>query len=343
MFRFENPDYLYALALLPVLLLLFIFYLNWKKKAMSRLGDASLLKSLMPEASKYRTNIKFGLMLLALALLFIGWANPQWGSKKEKVQRKSVDVMLALDISTSMYAQDMAPSRLARAQKFAEGLIEKLKGERIGLILFAGSAYLQMPVTTDYAAAKLFVRSANPNLAGSQGTVIGEAIKLARKSFESDEEDSSHKALIVITDGEDHDGWANDEAEAAQEEGIFLFTVGVGTPEGSFIPINIRGRDDYKRDNTGQPVRSKLNEDMLASIAEKGAGDYFHISEGDAVADALKKRIEQMEKRELEVRSFTEYNSYFQYFIGAGLLLSFIEFLLSYRQEGWSKNRDLFG
>ena len=308
---------------------------------MSRLGDAPLLKSLMPDASKYRSGIKFGLMLLALALLFIGWANPQWGSKKEQVKRKSVDVMIALDISTSMFAQDIPPNRLARAQRFAEGLIEKLKGERIGLILFAGSAYLQMPVTTDYAAAKLFVRSANPNLAGTQGTVIGEAIKLARKSFEG--EDGSHKALIVITDGEDHNGQADEEAAAARDDGIFLFTVGVGTSAGSFIPISIRGRDDYKRDETGQPVRSKLNGEMLAGIAEKGEGEYFHISEGDAVADALKKRIEQMEKRELEVRSFTEFNSYFQYFIGAGLLLLFVEFLISYRRVGWTKGKDLFG
>ena len=305
------------------------------------MGDSSLLKALMPDASKYRAGVKFGMLLLVLALLFIGWANPQWGSKKEEVKRKSVDVIIALDISTSMYAEDIPPNRLERAKRFAEGLIEALKGERIGLILFAGSAYLQMPITTDYAAAKLFARSANPNLAGSQGTVIGEAIGLARRSFAEDE--GSHKALIVITDGEDHDGEAQEQAAAARDEGIFLFTVGVGTPSGGFIPIIRRGREDFKRDQSGQPVRSKLNEEMLEEIALKGDGNYFHIADGQAVAKALKNRIEQMEKRELEVRSFTEYNSYFQYFIGAGLLLLIIEFLISYKREGWTKGRDLFG
>lgn len=341
MFRFENPYYLYALVLLPVLGLIFFLFVRWKKRALSRLGEPSLLDQLMPETSKYRSGVKFGILLLAFALLFIGWANPQWGSKKEEVKRKSVDVLIALDISTSMFAQDIAPNRLERAKRFAESLVDKLKGERIGLILFAGSAYLQMPVTTDYAAAQLFIRSANPNLAGTQGTVIGEAVQLARKSFEG--EDGSHKALIVITDGEDHDGEAREQAAQARDDGIFLFTVGVGTPSGGFIPINVRGREDYKRDQTGQPVRSKLNETVLAEIAEEGDGAYFHISEGEAVAEALKTRIEQMEKRELEVRSFTEYNSYFQYFLGAALLLIIIEFFISYRRSGWTKNRDLFG
>ncbi|HFA49238.1 MAG TPA: VWA domain-containing protein [Bacteroidetes bacterium] len=341
MFRFEHSYYLYAFALLPVLLLLYFIYIKWRKRAASRLGETSLVKALMPDVSKYRTGVKFSLLLLALSLLFIGWANPQWGSKREKVKRKSVDVLIALDISTSMFAQDIPPNRLERAKRFAEGLVDKLKGERIGLILFAGSAYLQMPVTTDYAAAKLFLRSASPNLAGSQGTVIGDAIGLARRSFADG--DDSHKALIIITDGEDHDGQAVAQAEAARDDGIFLFTVGVGTQKGSFIPINIRGREDYKRDQSGQPVRSKLNEEVLAEIAKKGGGSYFNISAGDAVADALQARIDQMEKRELEVRSFTEYNSYFQYFIAAALLLLLIEFLLSYRKKGWVTGKDLFG
>ncbi len=340
MFRFEHPYYLYAFAVIPALVLLYFLFLKWRKRARSRLGETSLLLSLMPESSRYRANIKFGMSLLALSLLFIGWANPQWGSKKEEVKRKSVDVLIALDISTSMYAQDIPPNRMERAKRFAEGLIDALKGERIGLILFAGSAYLQMPVTTDYAAAKLFVRSANPDLAGSQGTVIGEAISLARKSLA--ETEGNHKALIIITDGENHDGEALEQAAAARDDGFFLFTVGVGTAEGSYIPVSIRGREDVKRDQTGQPVRSQLNEEMLEELARKGEGAYFHIANGEAVAQSLKDRIEQMEKRELEVRSFTEYNSYFQYFLGAGLLLILIEFLISYRRVGWTKGKDLF-
>ncbi len=342
MFRFEHSYFLYAFAALPVMLGFFLLFLKWQKRATARLGDTSLLKALMPDASKYRQGVKFGILLLALAFLIVGWANPQWGSKREKVNRKSVDVLIALDISTSMYAQDIPPNRLERAKRFAEGLVDKLKGERIGIILFAGAAYLQMPVTTDYAAAKLFLRSANPDLAGTQGTVIGDAIELAHRSFA--DEEKSHKALIIITDGEDHDGKALEQAESARDDGIFLFTVGVGTSSGSFIPISMHGREDYKRDNTGQPVRSQLNEEMLSEIAAKGDGFYFHINDGDAtVSTALQTRIDQMEKRELEVRSFTEYNSYFQYFIGAGLLLLLLEFLISYRRVGWTRGRDLFG
>ncbi len=340
MFRFEHPTYLYALILLPVLVVLFVAYWQWRKHAITRFGDRSLVEQLMPGTSKYKHPVKFGLLLLAMALLIVGWANPQWGSKREKVNRKSVDVFIALDISTSMYADDIAPSRLERAKKFAENLVQKLKGERIGLILFAGGAYLQMPITTDYAAAQLFIRSASPDLAGTQGTAIGEAIDLARRSFQ--EENKAHKALILITDGEDHDGEALTAASQAHDENVIQFTVGVGTQEGSFIPINVGGREDYKRDQSGQPVRSRLNEEMLKELASTGGGAYFPISQGDEVATALGNRINQMEKREFEVRSFTSFESYFQYFLGAGLVLLLAEFLISYRKGKWLEGKDLF-
>jgi Ca-activated chloride channel homolog len=337
MFRFEHPTYLYAFALLPLLAVVFWFFWRWRKQAIGRFAESHLAPLLMPEASRWKHRLKFGLVLLALAFLIVGAANPQWGSKREKVKRKSVDVLIALDISNSMYAQDIAPSRLERAKKFAENLVEKLKGERIGLVFFAGSAYLQMPVTTDYAAAEIFLRSASPELAASQGTAIGEAIGVARRAFQS-EENKSHKALIVITDGEDHDGEAIAEAENAKEEGIIQFTVGVGTAEGSFIPMKVGGREDYKRDENGQPVRSKLNEAMLADLAQKGGGTYFHISDGEA----LQTRIDQMEKQELEVRAFSSYNSYFQWFVFIGLGLLVAEWLVSWKRHRL-EGKDMFG
>lgn len=340
MFQFEHLEFRWALAALPLLLTVFFLFLSWRKKAMARLGEARLVGALMPDFSKYKHSIKFGLLLLALAFLVVGWMNPQWGTKQEKAKRKSVDVIIALDISTSMLAEDIPPSRLERAKRFAEDLAERIKSENIGIVLFAGSAYLQTPITDDIAAAKVVFRSANPDQAGTQGTVIGEAIDRARRSFR--QEDESHKALIVITDGEDHDVNAIEQAQGARDDGIFIFTIGVGTPEGSFIPVTIGGRSDYKRDRNGEPVRSRLNEEALAEIAKAGDGDYFNIANGEAVIDALQKRIDQMEKRELEVRSFTSYNSYFQYFLGVAALLLLIEFLISYRKEKWMEGKDIF-
>ena len=337
---FEHPEYAYALLLLPVLFGLFLLFMGWRKKAFARLGEARLVRSLMPGLSKYKHQIKFALLAGALLFTIIGWMNPQMGAQVEKAQRRSVDVIIAFDISTSMLAEDVPPSRLARAQRFAENLVERLKGERIGLVVFAGSAFLQTPITTDYAAVQLSLRSAHPDQAGTQGTVIGDAISMARKSFPRDDE--AHRALILITDGEDHDGSAVEQAEAAREEGVILYTVGAGTLEGSFIPITVRGRSDYKRDQNGEPVRSRLNEDDLIAIAEAGDGSYFNIEDSGDVAAALQSRIDQMEKRELEVQTFSSYKSYFQYFLAVAVLLLIIEFLVSYRKEKWMEGRDIF-
>ncbi len=340
MFRFEHPYYLYALGLIPILILLYVLYAIWRRSALQRFGENPLVAQLSPGVSKYKRGIKFSLLLLAFVFLVVGWANPQWGSKRDKVKRKSVDVLIALDISNSMYAEDIAPNRMERAKKFAENLVEKLKGDRIGLILFAGGAYLQMPITTDYAAAELFIRSASPDLAGTQGTAIADAINLARRNFVND--DKSHKALVIITDGEDHDGEALEAAAQAREVGLIQFTVGVGTTEGAFIPMTIGGRQDYKRDRNGQPVRSRLNEEMMKELAAKGGGDYFPISQGEGVASALQKQIDLLEKKELEVRAFTSYESYFQYFLGAAMLLLLLEFVISYRREKWLEGKDIF-
>lgn len=317
-----------------------MLYWRWRKRAFSRLGDSRLVALLMPDASRWKQQAKWALLLTAVAFLAIGWANPQWGNKREQAKRKSVDVVIALDISNSMYADDLPPNRLERAKKFAEILVEKLKGERIGLVLFAGGAFLQMPLTTDYGATTMFLQSASPELAGTQGTAIAEAIRVAQRSFPPD--DKSHKALVLITDGEDHDGDAEKAAAEAREQGVIQFTVGVGTSEGGFIPMKIRGLEDYKRDEQGEPVRSKLNEAMLEQLAEAGDGEYYPIGRGDAVAEALRKRIDQLEKKELEVRAFSAYESYFQYFILVGLLLLAAEFMLSYRKGKWLDGADIF-
>jgi len=341
MFRFEHIDHLYLLIAIPVLLVCFILAWQWRKKRVSEFADAHLLEQLTPGLSKYKDKVKFGVLLLALAVLTIGWANPQWGSKKEKVMVKSVDVFIALDISDSMLAEDVPPSRMERSRKFAQDLIDKMKGDRIGLILFAGDAYLQVPLTHDYSYLKNMLRSASPKLAGSQGTAIGESVNMAINSY-PEEEDGAHKALVVITDGENHEGQADEAVQRAQEEGVLTFTVGVGTSEGAFIPIQIGQRTQFKRDKSGNPVKTSLNENMLRSLANTGGGNYFNLRNGDQVLSALRTKIDKLEKREVEQRSFTDFESYFQYFIAAGLFLLIIEFLISFRQSTWLKGKDIY-
>lgn len=341
MFRFEHPAYLYALAFLPLLSVAFFLYWRWRKRAIERFGQTSLVLRLMPEASRWKHSLKFGLLLLALSFLVVGWANPQWGIKREKAQRKSTDVFIALDISNSMLAEDVPPNRLERAKKFAEDLVEKLKGNRIGVILFAGGAYLQMPLTTDYAAAEIFLRSASTDLAGTQGTAIGEAVQLAHRSFQQDDK-KAHKALILLTDGEDHEGDATEIVKKARENGILLFTVAVGTPAGGFIPVNYGNRQDYKRDNAGKPIRTKVNEPMLKALAQAGGGEHFNIERSEQVITALRERIDKMEKQELEARSFSDYESHFQVFVLIALALLVLEFLISFKKEKWLEGRDIF-
>ena len=290
--------------------------------------------------SRYKHGLKFGLLLFALSFLIIAWANPQWGTKKEKVKRKSADVFIALDISESMLAQDISPNRLERAKKFAQGLAQELRGERTGFIIFAGNAYLQMPLTTDYAAAELFIKSANTQQAPSQGTAISDAIDLAERAFEP--ENQHHKALVIITDGETHDQEAIERAVQANENGLMIFTVGVGTPDGGYIPLVYSGRSGFKVDEKGEYVRTKLNENMLAELAAAGSGSYYNLSEGDQIIPALRERIDQLEKREFEQRSFNEFESYFQYFIALGLLFLLIEFIISYRKNRWLGDKDIF-
>lgn len=333
MLRFEYSEHLYALALLPVLLL--FFWLAWRsrRQAIRRFGDSRLMEQLMPEVSPFKHYLKFGLLLLAIALLAIGWANPQYGAKLVKYKRKSVDVFIAFDVSQSMLAQDISPSRLGRASRFAQNLVEGLRSERLGLILFAGNAYVQSPVTEDFNAIILALRSANPDMISNQGTNLSEAIALAEQSFE--ENNKSHKALIIITDGENHYEGALARAAEARENGMLIFTVGVGTEQGSFIPVMEGGREGYKRDQSGNPVTSRLNEAVLRQMAEAGGGSYFNLNGGSQrVLDALKSRIDEMEKRELEQRVFSEYNSYFQWFVGLAILALLLEFVISYRRDG---------
>ena len=318
MFRFEHIDHLWFLAgVVPLIILLYLAW-HWRQAQGRKMGDYALIRSLSQNNFPYLHKWLNILTITIFLMLIIAWANPQWGAKRQKVNAKSADIFIALDISNSMYCQDVAPSRMDQAKRFALQLTKKLKGERIGLILFAGNAYLQMPLTNDYAAAQLFIQSANPGLAGTQGTAIGEAIKKASDGFNGHEQ--FHPVMVVISDGEDHDAEALSLAKAAHEEGMIIFSVGVGTAQGSFIPIQVRGNEDWKRDAQGQPVRTKLNETLLRALAEEGGGTYFYLNNSTNIIEEIDKKVDAMEKQEFEERSFTEYESYYQLFLGIGIL-----------------------
>jgi Ca-activated chloride channel family protein len=333
MFKIEEISYLLYLLALPVLGFLFYGLMQWKKANIKKLGDRLLVQRLFPTYSKYRVWAKFIVFTLALGMFIIALANPQFGGRKEKVQAKSSDVFIALDISTSMLAEDITPSRLERSKRFASRLIRSLRGERIGLILFAGNAYLQMPLTQDYAASELFVSAASTSQAGTQGTSFANAINMSIDAFEPGVD--NQKALIIISDGEDHEEDAIDAATKADGENIVIYTVAVGTKEGGYIPIKNRGREEYKLDENGQPVISKVNFEILADIAQQTDGKFYTIEQENSVLKDIKTQIDRLQKKEVEQESFIDFNSYFQYFLFAGIFLLIFELLIS--EKKWKE------
>jgi len=341
MFRFEHQNYLYWLLSIVLFVGLFLWAWQQKKRMLSRFGDTHLVQQLIVGYSNFKYTFKFILLLLTIAVIVIAWANPQWGSKLEKVEATATDVIFALDISYSMLAEDVPPSRMDRAKRFTEEMVEALKGERMGLIVFAGNAYLQTPLTSDYAAVSISIKSANPYQATTQGTAIGDAIEMAEKSFEDGK--SKGRALVIISDGETHDTDVQTKAEEARKKGMLIFTIGVGTEIGSFIPIEINGRVDYKQDLNGEPVRTKVNEAALAAIAKAADGKYFNLLEGSSsVLQTLQSEISKLERRKVEQRSFEQYESYFQYFVALAMVLLLLEFIIPYRKSKFAEGRDLF-
>jgi Ca-activated chloride channel family protein len=341
MLRFENIELLYALLLIPVMLIIFLAMMQWRKHALQRFGQTHVIGRLMPESSNLRLVYKFIFFILAYSLFIIGIANPQTGSRLEKVQRRGIDIMVALDVSNSMLAQDIQPDRLSRAKQAISRLIDKLEGDRIGIIIFAGKAYTQLPITTDYAAAKLFLSSISTKIVPSQGTAIGEAISMAIGSFDDEEH---NKAIIVITDGEDHESDAIEEAKAASEKGITVYTIGMGLPEGTPIPLynDYNQQIGFKKDRQGQTIITKLNETMLQQIASAGNGIYVRANNTEAGLSKVMDQINEIEESEIETKMFSDYEDQFQYFMAFGLLFLITEFMLFERKSRWFRRFKLF-
>ncbi len=327
MFRFEHISYLQGLWLIPVLLIIFYWSYNRSKFKLNKLGQIEMLQRLMPKWNPKRIWTKHLFFCLAMVCLFIAYANPQWGYKKSKATAKSTDIYFALDISQSMLAKDVSPSRLERSKKFLLELLKELRTERIGLILFAGDAYIQVPLTQDHAAVEMFIKSANTGKSSRQGTAIGQAIELAKQSIEG-EEDNYKKCLILITDGENHESEFLEAAKQALEQGMITYSIGVGTEEGDYVQIIERGYTRYKKDESGNPVRTKLNPQLIKDIALSGGGLSFVLNDDKAIAEKIKTDVEKLEKREMEQNAFKEYHSYFQYFLLAALLFLILEFVI---------------
>lgn len=340
LFRFANPDYLYLLLLLPVLVLLFILEVLRRKKALSRLGNPALVEGLMPEMSTARPILKFSLLLISVTMLIIALARPQFGSKLEEVKKEGVEVMIALDVSNSMLAEDIQPDRLTRAKQALSRLIDNLDNDKIGLIVFAGDAYTQIPITTDYISAKMFLSTINPDMVPKQGTAIGSAIDLGMRSFSPGEGKS--KAMIIITDGENHEDDPVEKAGEAAKAGIVIHTIGIGSTEGVPLPVTVNGRKDYLKDIDGNTVISKLDEDILRKIAIAGNGSYVRASNSNIGLDQIFAEIKNMKKQELESKMYTEYNDQFQIFAGIALLLLLIDFTVMERKNRMLANIRLF-
>jgi Ca-activated chloride channel family protein len=338
MFRFGHPEYLYLLLLIPLLSFMQLFFAAQKKKAFKRFGNPELIAHLMPDASFIRPVVKFYLILLSLIALIFTLAAPQFGTRLQTVQRKGIEIMVDLDVSNSMNANDIEPTRLERAKQAISRLTDRMKNDRIGLIVFAGQAYVQLPITSDYASAKMFLAAVNTNVVPVQGTAIGAAINLAVSSFSPQED--VNRAIIVITDGENHEDDAMEAAKLAAEKGIAVYTVGMGTQKGGPIPQG--GQGNFLLDRDGNVIITKLNEEMLGQIALSGKGEYIPANNIRVGINSLMDKLEELEKSELESKVYTEFEDQYQYFALLVLLILLADFLILERKNRLLKNIDLF-
>lgn len=308
MFRFEDPIYLYALVLIPVLALIRWWMVIRQRKQLRRFGDMELVRQLMPDVSRYRPLVKFCLLLTALALLIVLLARPQMGTRISHEKRTGIETIIALDISNSMLAEDVAPSRLDRAKMMVENLVDNFTNDKIGLIVFAGEAFVQLPITSDFVSAKMFLSSIEPSMIETQGTDIAAAVTMATHSFT--QEEGVGKAIIVITDGEDHEGGAMEAAQEAKDNGMRVYMLGVGSTKGA--PIPIAGSNDYMKDNTGETVMSALNEDMCKQIAQAGGGAYIHVENNSNAQEQLNHELDKLAKKEISSTVYSDYDEQFQ-------------------------------
>jgi Ca-activated chloride channel family protein len=333
-FRFENELYLQALWLLFLVGGLWWMGIAFRKKAIRKLGEQQQIMKLAPQYSFRRPLVKGFFVMLGFAFLVIGLANPQFGAKLETVQREGVEIIFAIDVSNSMLAEDIRPNRLENAVRSISLILRRLSNDRVGLIVFAGEAYVQLPVTADFQAANMFLKGISTDIVPVQGTAIGKALELAIRSFSQDE--AKNKTIVVITDGEDHEENAIEMAKKAAAQGIVVHTIGMGLAQGAPIPVKLaNGQTDYRKDREGKIVITKLNEGMLQQIADAGQGSYVRASNSSSSVDLIYRKIQEMEKQSYEAKVYSDYESWFQWFLGAAAMCLMLETVIASKKNKW--------
>ncbi|MAX70472.1 MAG: BatB protein [Flavobacteriaceae bacterium] len=341
MFRFDEKIWFWTLLVIPVIILLFIMLQIWRRSAQKKFADSLLLKRLSPNQSTFKSVLKILVLCGAFACLSLALVNPKIGTKLETVRSQGVDIVFAVDVSKSMLAEDIAPNRLDKSKQLVTQIINSLTSDRVGIIAYAGKAFPQLPITTDYASAKMFLQNMNTDMLSSQGTAISEAIQLAKTYY--DDEEQTNRILIIISDGEDHDGEAIDVAEEANEEGIRILTVGVGDVKGGPIPIKRNGVVlNYKKDSKGETVITRLDETTLKEIASEANGVYVNGRNTNEVVTAIKDVLDKTDKTEFESKQIADFKDQFQWFLALGILLLFVDIFFLERKTAWLKKLNLF-
>ncbi len=337
----EEKIWFWTLLIIPCILVLFLWLQIWKKRTQQKFANASTLNRLSPNKSTFKPILKIVLICLAFASLSVALVNPKNGTKLETVKREGIDIVFAVDVSKSMLAEDIAPNRLDKSKQLVTQIINNLASDRVGIIAYAGKAFPQLPITTDYASAKMFLNNMNTNMLSSQGTAIGEAIKLSKTYF--DNQDQTNRVLVIISDGEDHGAEAIEMAKQASEEGIRIFTIGVGDVKGGPIPIKERGVISYyKKDNRGETVITHLNETTLKDIAGEAKGAYINGKSTADVVSTIRTILNKMDKTEFEAKQFADFKDQFQWFIGFAILFLILDMFLLERKTSWLKRLNLF-
>lgn len=341
MYQLEEKIWFWLLLIIPVIVLFFLILQIWKRHIQKKFASQALLKRLSPNRSLFKPVLKLVVLCLAFACLTLAMVNPKIGTKLETIKRQGVDIVFAIDVSKSMLAEDIAPNRLEKSKQLVTQIINNLASDRIGIIAYAGRAFPQLPITTDYASAKMFLQSMNTDMLSSQGTAIDEAIQLAKTYY--DDEEQTNRVLIIISDGEDHNNIASSVAEEANEEGIKIFTIGVGSTKGGPIPIKRNGIVlNYKKDKDGETVITKLNEETLYEIAQEADGEYIKGNNTSNVVETIRDILNRMDKKEFEAKQFAEYKDQFQWFLGLGIFFLLIDIFLLERKTAWLNRLNLF-